>query len=179
MEKLKILPLDIESDIFEIKSWENKFNNNPKFESIKHFILEDNTYYGLDEVILTNYEFFHIGDDEKKFCFSIKNNFNETVGFIIACLFNLSQNKPELIIQYIVLNPDYQNLGYGTHVLNELITNSIDYFSYRPQDIYANIEKENSASLNLFKKFGFKFSHAPMGYLRAHKTIKNLEQEKI
>ena len=122
---------------------------------------------------ILKHQFFHIGDDEHKYCFSIKNNSDETVGFILACLFNLSQNNPELIIQYIVLNPNYQNLGYGTEILNEIISNSCDYFSCKPHDIYANIEKENSASLNLFKKFGFKFSTAPMGYLRAHKTIKN------
>ena len=178
MEKLIISPLNIENDIPIIKSWEEKFINNPKFEDIKHFILEDNTYYGLDEVILTNYEFFHIGDDEKKYCLSIKNN-NEPVGFVLACMFNISKNKPELIIQYLVLNPDYQSLGYGTEVLKELLTNSKEYFSYNPSEVYANIQKENKASLNLFKKFGFSFTKAPFDYIRVHKTMKTLEEEKI
>ena len=179
MEKLSIKPLNIETDIPTIKSWKETFSNNPKFESIKHFILEDNTYYGLDEVVLTNYEFFHIGDDEKKYCFAIKNEKETTVGFILACLFNLSKNHPEIILQYIVLNPDYQNSGYGTQVLKELLSNSTEYFSVKPNEIYANIQNENHASLNLCRKFGFSFTKAPLGYLRAHKTIKELQEEKI
>jgi len=179
MEKLKITPLNISLDIPIIKSWEERFSNNPKFNDIKHFILEDNTYYGLDEVILTNYEFFHIGEDEKKFCFSIKTQDNEIAGFILACLFNISSYKPELILQYIVLNPHYQNEGYGTMVLNELLSNPQKYFTYSPTEVYANIQKENKASLNLFKKFGFSFTQAPLGYLRAHKSIKELLEEKI
>ena len=179
MEKLNITPLNIETDIPKIKQWEEKYKNDNRFNDIKHFILEDNTYYGLDEVILTNYEFFHIGEDEKKFCFSIKNKNNEIAGFVLACLFNISINKPELILQYIVLNPDYQNEGYGTMVLNELISNPQKYFNLSPTEVYANIQKENNASLNLFKKFGFSFTSAPMGYLRAHKSIKELLNEKI
>ena len=177
MEKLNILPLDIEKDIPEIKSWEKTFLNHPGYQNIKHFILEDNIYYGLDEVILTNYEFFHIGEDEKKYCFSIKNENNETVGFILACVFNIARCKPEIILQYIVLNPNYQNHGYGTYILKELVSNSNNYFGCKPKNIYANIEKENTASLNLFKKFGFSFSLAPMGYIRANKTIQNLEKD--
>lgn len=179
MEKLQICQLDIEKDIPIIKSWSKTFSSNPKFENIKHFILEDDTYFGLDEVILTNYEFFHIGDDEKKFCLSIKNQENLTIGFILACIFNLSINKPELILQYIVLNPDYQNLGYGTQILNKILTKSEQYFNCTLCEAYANIEQENHASLNLFKKFGFSFTKAPFGFLRAHKTIKNLQEEKI
>ena len=111
MEKLHILPIDIDYDIPIIKSWEDKFKNDSRFEGIKHFILEDNLYYGLDEVILTNYEFFHIGDDERKFVLTVRNDKDLPVGFILACSFNLSINKPELIIQYIVLSPEYQNQG--------------------------------------------------------------------
>ena len=179
MEKLQICQLDIEKDIPTIKSWAKTFSSNPKFENIKHFILEDNIYFGLDEVILTNYEFFHIGDDEKKFCLSIKNKENIPVGFILACMFNISINQPELIIQYIVLNPDYQSLGYGTSMLKELLTNSEEYFGCTPKEVYANIEKENIASLNLFKKFNFSFTKAPRNYIQAHKSIKKLEEEKI
>ena len=178
MEKLTITPLDIETDIPIIKSWEKIFTNHPKYNNIKHFILEDNTYYGLDEVILTNYEFFHIGEDEKKFCLSIKNQENLTIGFILACMFNMSVNKPELIMQYIVLNPNYQNNGYGTEVLKELLTNSDKYFGFHPHDVYANIQKNNEPSLNLFKKFGFSFTKAPFDYVRAHKTITDLTNEK-
>ena len=179
MEKLQIEPLNVEKDIPIIKLWPEIYSNHPNFKCIKHFILEDNTYYGLDEVILTNYEFFHIGEDERKFCLSIKNQENVPVGFILACMFNLARDNPELILQYIVLSPAYQNLGYGTEVLKELLETPEKHFNIKPNEVYANIEKDNTASLNLFKKFGFSFTKAPYNYLRAHKSIKELQEEKI
>lgn len=181
MEQLRILPLDINYDIPIIKSWENKFKDDSRFDGIKHFVLEDNLYYGLDEVILTNYEFFHIGDDERKFVLTVRNEEDIPVGFILACTFNLSINKPELIIQYLVLSPEYQNKGYGAYILNELLKNTKQYFSCSPQEVSADVEKENLQSLNLLKKFGFNFSpHKDKNdYLRVNKIIKTLEEEKI
>lgn len=179
MEKLQIVPLNIEKDVPIIKLWPKIYANHPNFNNIERFILEGNTYYGLDEVILTNYEFFHIGEDERKFCLSIINQEEIPIGFILACLFNIERNNPELILQYIVLSPEYQSLGYGTVILKELLEKPEKYFLVKPNEIYASIEKDNTASLNLFKKFGFSFTKAPYNYLRAHKSIKELQEEKI
>ena len=177
MKNLTICPLNFENDINIINNWEKQFNKE-KFESIKHFILEDSIYYGLDEVIINNYEFFSVGDDEKKYCLTIKDG-DTIAGFILACLFNMSVRNPELIIQYIVLNPNYQNMGYGTQVLTELLNNGEKYFCCKPNQVYANIEKENVASLNLFKKMGFTFETNTTNYFRAQKHMPTLEEEKI
>ena len=178
MKKLNICPLNFNMDIPEIKSWEQKFSNNPKFKSIKHFILEDNTYYGLDEVIKNNYEFFSIGEDEKKYCLSIKDG-NTIAGFVLACMFNISNNNPELFLQYLVLNPNYQSHGYGPQVLTELLNNADKHFGHKPVEVHAYVNKENLPCLNMLKNFEFSFKTMTDDYVKAHKYTKTLEDERI
>lgn len=178
MNNLQIMPLDLEKDIPEIKEWEKRFSGDNRFNSIRRFILEGNTYYGLDEVIKNNYEFFHIGDDERKFCFSVKDG-NTIAGFILACVYNISIQRPELFIQYVVLNPDYQGLGYGSQILEELLNNPNKYFAQKPVEIHAYVNKDNLASLNMCKKFGFSFKKMTNEYVKAHKQTKTLEDERI
>lgn len=172
MNKLQIKPLKI-SDIEDIKKWETTYKNDINYLNIVHFILEDNTYYGLDEVILANYELYPIGKDEKKFSFALKDG-KTTAGFILAHSFNLTE-EPELFLQYIVLHPEYQHKGYGKQVMQELLNNSEKYVECDPSTIYANIDKKNSDSLHLFESVGFMFREAPCGFKRAIKYTKILE----
>lgn len=172
MRKLEILPLKI-SDIEDIKLWKTKYKNHPNYSAIEHFILEDNLYYGLDEVILTNYEIYPIGDDERKFSFALKDG-DKTAGFILAHSFNLT-TEPELFLQYIVLHPEYQHSGYGKKILSQLLENSEKYVKCDPANIYAYIDKQNSSSLHLFESLGFVLKDAPGGFKRATKYTKILE----
>ncbi len=172
MNKLKILPLEI-PDIADIKSWQTKYKGHPNYSAIEHFILEDNLYYGLDEVVFTNYELYPIGNDERKFSFALKDG-NKTAGFILAHSFNLT-TEPELFLQYIVLHPEYQHKGYGKQVLKELLNNTEKYVKCDPSNIYAYIDKQNSSSLHLFENFGFLFKDASNSFKRAIKYTKILE----
>lgn len=178
MNKLKITPLDFEKDIAAIKKWEIQFADSSEFNSIKKFILEDKTDHGLEQVIVNNYENYPIGDDEKKFCFSIKDNDN-VAGFIIASMYNISIEKPELFLQYLVLNPDYQHCGFGTQVMIDLILNSKQYFGHKPTRIHSYIDINNTASLSLCQKFGFDFISRTDKIVEARKNIKVLESQRI
>ena len=176
MEKPIICPLNFNKEIPEIQSWVKNFANHPNFAGIKHFILEDNTYYGLDEVIATNYEFFNIGTDEKNYCLAIKID-NQVIGFVLACAFNLTTPSPELIIQYIVIRPDYQHQGIGKQVVTELINNAFKYFNSNPTKVYANIQQDNLASTKLFSNLGFTLKPLKNDYLQAQKTTLALERD--
>lgn len=172
MDKLKILPLKM-SDISDIKLWQIEYKNHPNYLAIEHFILEDNLYYGLDEVVYTNYEIFPIGDDERKFSFALKDG-DKTAGFMLAHSFNLT-TEPELFLQYIVLHPEYQHKGYGNKVLKEFLNNPEKYVGCSPSIIYAYIDKNNWSSLNLFKHFGFLFNDVANNFKCATKYTKILE----
>jgi len=91
--KINIMPMDFPSDKNEIALWQTKFEGTPEFDSIKKYILEDNIYYNLGEVIELNYERIPIGDDEKLLALVAKNETNEIVGFTLICIYDLSTKK--------------------------------------------------------------------------------------
>jgi len=104
MDKITITPLDLDNELKEICSWDKKYGNDPCFKSIRQFILEDNTYYNLSEVVEFNYERFAIGENERKQILAFKNQNKELIGFLISTIFELDK-EPELFMQYIVIHP--------------------------------------------------------------------------
>ena len=163
MKEFKIVPMCLETDKEEMESWETTFAAKPEFDGILHYVLEDNIYYGLGEVIETNFEIFPIGKDEAKHAFSVKAEDGEIIGFLISTIFGLTTKNPELHFGYIVLKPNHQSQGYASAILTEFFENSKKYLGAKPTEIFAYIHKSNNQSINLFKKFGFDFSdkHGP------------------
>lgn len=156
-QKITLLPMQFPEDKDEIASWETKFAGTPNFEAIKHYILEDDTYYGLAEVIETNHEIFHIGEDEKKLALVAKNKSNKIVAWVLLDAYDLTTKKPQLFLQYIVVSPEFQHMGYGTKIAEELFFSPEKYIGTKPYEIFAYIEKTNIASQQLFAKFNFEF----------------------
>lgn len=167
-QKIKLLPMKFPEDKDEIASWETKFAGSPNFESIKHYILEDETYYGLAEVIETNHEIFPIGEDEKKLALVAKNKSNKIVAWVLLDAYDLTTAKPQLFVQYIVVSPEFQHMGYGTEIAKELFLSPEKYTGTKPYEIFAYIEKTNLPSQSLFSKFNFEFGLISGGqYYRA------------
>lgn len=179
MNNFKILPYNKQAHLEEIKDWDEKYKYNPRYDSIRHYILEDNIYYGLYEVIETNHERYPIGENERKFAFVLLNNeTNEIMGFILAIIDNLKTDDPELIIQYIVMKPEYQNKGYSKQILSEIITNSEEYFDTKISSVLSRVEESNLPSRKLFYSLGFNFkNYTNTNYMKAEKKVKILENE--
>ena len=177
MKNILITPLDLQEDLPQITGWDSKYKDDPKYKDIKDFIIEGSIHYSIAEVIDLNYEQYPIGNNERKYAFSIKNKENEVIGFVLCCLFNI-QEKPELFIQYIVLDPDNQNKGYGQQVLNELLTNSETYMETQPVEAVAYINNKNYHSMGLFLKMGFGLKNMNADYFKAIKYMPKLNQEK-
>ena len=176
MKSIKINLLDLKTELNEIASWDDKYCNDVRYRTIKQYVLENNIYYSLREVINLNFEQYPIGDDEKHFIHSIRNEESKLIGFIISDIFDIKTN-PTLFIQYLVLHPHFHSKGYGTLALNEFITNSTKYVEHEPQEIFALIEKTNYESRALFEKFGFDFSQKENeNYFKAVKKTLTLEK---
>ena len=156
--KIKITPMNFPADKEEIANWQTKYAGTPEFNSIYEYILENNTYYTLGEVIEINYEKFPIGDDEKLLSLVAKNNQNEIVGFSIICVYDINTPKPQMFLRYIVINPAYQSQGYGTIIAKELFLNAEKYIGVKPDSIFAYIDQTNYRSQHLFQEFNFKFT---------------------
>ncbi len=166
--KIKIEALNPSTDISEIATWDKKYRYDPRYDSIREFILENNTYFTLREVLYVNYEAFKIGNNERKFAFTIKNQNNEIIGFVLSLVDNLQSHNSELMIQYLVINPEHQNKGVGKVVLNELINKPKKYFNTEIASVFAKVNYKNKPSYNLFKNFGFVMKKHTTNYAAAY-----------
>ena len=167
--------MDLENDKSEISSWFERFQGTKEIENIKKFILENGLILNIDELILTNYEIYPIGDNEVKLAISVKNQINQIVAFLILDEFDLNKAEPELFLQYIVVRPDYQHKGYGKQILSDLPGVIENITGKKPVFTTCYIHKENSASLALFEKFGFCFKdmHDPHGLMQSIGFLSN------
>ena len=172
---ITIEPMKFPQDKREIASWETEFGSKPEFDSIKTYILENQTYYGLDEVIETNYEISPIGSSEQLLSLVAKDD-DKIIAWILLDIFDLNTNYPQMYIPYICIHPLYQNKGYGTEILKELLLSPEKYFGFNPRYIFTKIDKTNIASQNLFKKFGFDFFPIKQtGFVNAYTEEPKLE----
>lgn len=183
MEKLQIKPFDIIKDLKKVKTWKKKYITHPGYQKIRHFILDDTDDrpgFSLDKIIKAYYEPTPIGKNERSAIFSIIDNDDNLLGFSITSQCDLTTKKPFLHIDFIVINPEFQNQGVATFFLKEIISNPTDYLLINPHSIHAIVSGENTASLTVFKKFGFNFDkiNTTQEYYRVNKLMPILEEEK-
>ena len=181
MRKFNIVPMDLPGDKYEIGGWETEYGDTPSFQTIREFILENQTYRGLAEVIETNHEIYPIGDDEIKYSYVAKTTRdNKIIAWILLDEFDINTTEPELFVQYICIHPLYQNKGYGEAILNEILSNPKKYLASNPSNFFAYIGRNNIGSQNLFKKFNFNLRPLlrDANYLRAETKEPKLVQAK-
>ena len=179
MKNIKIVPMDLEKDKPQIAAWDEEFYGSEEYATIEHFILEDNLIHGLSELIETNFERVPIGKDEAKKAFSIKTESGQIAGFLICQVYDMTTPKPTMFLQYIVLHPDFQHLGYGEEVFSTLFSDPKKYLGVKPHEVFAKIDEFNESSLYLFQKFGFMFPCHDPNYpnlLHAEADMKTIEK---
>lgn len=187
----------------ELISWEEKFGGSAEFSGIKDFVLEGDTYHGLAEMVLVNYEIFPIGDEERLLSFVAKNDSNEVVAWFLCQVFKTDPTKDpisamfddepstgdfftkkdneiySMFIKYIVTHPMLQSKGLGSQVLKELTLNSKKYIGVQPEEFSAYIHVDNLASQKVFSNLGFDFSVVTNDprYFNATATLPNLTKK--
>ena len=147
--------INMQTDRPLIKKWEEEYKDTEGMKAIRHFVLEDDTYYSLYELIWTNTDLVPIGDDEIRKTLVAKTEDGEVAGFLIYNVFNMNY-KPEVALIYIAVNPTMQHKGVGTAMHTELFSNPEKYFKCAPHIVFAKIDTENIASQKFCKNFGFK-----------------------
>ncbi len=156
-KKLTILPMDFDKDKAEIATWEQLYAETPGYQAIKKFIIDDASDASLEEVIENNKEIQAIGDDEVKLAFVAKTENGQIAGWVMIDIFDILLGKPQMFLQYIVINPEFQGQGYGTEIAKEILLNPEYYTNIKPANIFCYIDTSNVASLLLFSKFNFSF----------------------
>ena len=168
MKDFTISEMNLELDKPRISSWENEYAGTTGYDKIESYILENRLFRDLAEVIESQHESYEIDPFfEKKKAFSIKDKNDESLGFILCTAGDVNDYSSELYIQYVVLNPESQNQGYGSQVFSEFFKNIRDYLGFVPTDVHALVHRHNSSCMNLFKKFDFSFSRHSRSYVRA------------
>ena len=167
MNNLQIHPLDIDNDVMEISSWDKKYKDDPRFETIRKYVLEDDAFWNLYELIEINYEKFEIGENEKKIGLVIKNSQEKIIGFMLGIITDMKTKSPELIIQYLTIHPEFQGQGVGSYFLREITTNPKKYIGIKTKKYFTRIDETNIPSKKTFEKFGFNFSTPHSGFLVA------------
>lgn len=93
-----------------------------------------------------------------------KRLFEETISSPLST--NLIIKKGEAIISYFIMyyvadevhilnlavHPDYRHQGYGTKLLNYVLTN---FKQEKDIEFFLEVRKSNSIAINLYRKFGF------------------------
>ena len=166
MKNLKISQLNYK-DINQISLWDELYNNDPRFDSIKKYVLEDNAYWNLYELIEINYEKFEIGENEKKIALTLKNEQNEILGFLLGIVTDIKEKQPELIIQYLTINPEHQKQGLGKYFLKEILQNSKKYLGTETKKYFTRIDSSNYPSRKTFSSLGFNFTYTNSNFLVA------------
>lgn len=167
-EKIKLVPMKFPEDKNEIGSWEKDFDGTEGMNKISHFILEDNTFYNLGEVIESNYEIIPIGENEVKLAYVAKNEDNKIVAWILLQAFELDSKEPEMFFQYIVIHPEFQHKGIGTEIAKQVFLTPENFIGVKPKHIFSYIHKENYNSQKLFQGFNFSLYECGENYLRAY-----------
>ncbi len=184
--EIKIEPMKLPEDKDELVSWETKYRGTNDFKSIERYILEfdenskdhnKNSYRGLAEVILVNYERFIIGEDERQFSYVARNRDGKIVAWILLDCFDMTTSSPELFLQYLMIHPKYQHSHIGTQILNEILAKPEKYVGLKPSNFFGYIYKTNIASKALFEKFGFEFKPMDEVYVKAHTSQPRFEKQ--
>lgn len=137
--------------IAEMNSW----SDNP---GIKRFIVEGmecgkffaESYASLKNPAFMDYPGFKEPDKLNSFLYFLYD-LNDSQNFFGATILNLEED--ELDIEYLVINPSFQNKGIGARVLTSLKENMKALSEdEKPKIVTAMVDKENSPSIKLFSR---------------------------
>ena len=126
-------------------------------------------------------------EQDKRFAYVLRDK-SEIVAFTFFALNECKNDKWDLFIQSIVVNPKYRGEGYGKMLLSEIFANPAEYIGYLPDNVVALISPTNRASLKLFDSFApfkkqwyqCKFYFIEAEYIKVYKKAKqNLSSLKI
>lgn len=128
----------------------HKFVDEWLIGNVKEFATYDDVSFKEEWDYYINSSDYHVGIDA--FCKVIYDN-EDAVGIII--LLNTDKDDDKLTINPLIINPKYQNHGYGTRIIKDLIDNINIIIPNHNSVLFACIDLKNIASVKAFTKCGF------------------------
>lgn len=171
MMDFTINKLNPQTDYPKISKWDQDFKNDPRYETIKNFILEGDTYLDIVEVIHSNHDIVPIGDNEIATALILTNKKQDIIGFLLLDVCDINLPSSTLVIKYIVIHPEYQGKNIAYDAITKIISNPIKYVGVKFNEVFAKVEKNNIHSRKMLTKLGFDFEYTSSQFLKATKTI--------
>lgn len=110
--------------------------------------------------------FPHSGWNKQQYYYEISTNpvalpFVLTNGEDILGYYSIWEMFDYMTIATIAVNPKYQGQGYGNILMEDIIKKSIELGK---KSIDLEVRVSNTKAINLYKKYGFVYSHIRKGY---------------
>ncbi|MDE7263958.1 MAG: GNAT family N-acetyltransferase [Anaeroplasmataceae bacterium] len=114
------------------------------------------SYAMFDSTFAEEYEYYQKNTYEGKIRDLIKVVFLDhiLIGYMVLNYYTYDSIY-EVGINPIIINPKYQNQGYGKQVLDSCVHEIEEIVDGRVDQIFATIDKSNLASIHLFESVGF------------------------
>lgn len=165
MKDFELKLFDYFSDKHKIVSWQRESKQTPEYKKIKKYIIHDFEEAEDLDTFLSELEDDELSSDRVRHSYIAETENGEAVGF-------LSFHRPRehrnpggrIYIEFLMVNPKYQNQGYGTAILEELFTNISHYALSKPETITTMFKKKNESVKHLFEKFGFDIKKQPLSF---------------
>ena len=139
------------SDLKEILSWDEYANTEYwwEYEEILRYLEAYSVKEYLARIIKAQREDY---TPDKRFIYVLRDE-EAVVAFTFFALNECKNNKWDLFIQSIVVNPEYRQNGYGKKLLSMIFANPLEYIGRFPDNVVALVCPWNNASLKLFDSF--------------------------
>ena len=153
MKNLTLSAIDETTDFDQLLTWKKFYKNTPEYKKIVQYIFNgeetENLAYLLKE----------INDSHKKyptrdFVFVAKDEHGEILGVMVVDTYNIGKNS-SCHIHFILTHPAHTKTGVSKFMLKTFLLSPETYVGTASNEIFANIKKNNVASISLFKSFGF------------------------
>ena len=165
MKEFSLKLFDYSSDKYKIINWQRESKQTPEYKQIKKFIISDfDEAYDLDS-FLFELEDDEIGSSRVRHTYIAETDSGEAVGFL-SFQRPLEHRNPggDVYIEFLMINPKYQNQGYGTAILSKLFKNMRRYALSKPATVSTMFKRKNESVKHLFEKFGFDIKKRPLSF---------------
>ena len=154
MKNLTLSAIDETTDFDQLLTWKKNYKNTPEYKKIVQYIFNGEENENLAFLLK------EINDDHKKypnrdFVLLAKDEHGEILGVMVVDTYNIGKNNSSCHIHFILSHPAHTKTGVSKFMLKTFLLNPETYVGTASNEIFANIKKNNTASLSLFKSFGF------------------------
>ena len=155
MKNLTLEQFNINTDFEQIFAWKKLYQQTPEYQKIVQFIFNGEQSENLALLLGEMHENHERKNNGRDFVFLAKNEHGEIVGVLVIDTYNAGQKNSSCYVHFIITNPAHNRKGVAKFMLKTFLLNPENFIGFKPNEVFANIKKNNKPSIELFKSLGF------------------------